>query len=304
MGKNELRERITLLFWILCLPFGAQLITSSFLKWLGQFPMDEYLKDFLAPQAVYPLLTGLLAFFALRFGRIPLKAAEAPRRRMGEILPWFGLFFGVVTVGNWLNNLLMSVIRSSTGAALPDVFADGDPTTAAQAVGYFVVMAILPAISEELLFRGLVVGGLGDLHPLGSVLLSSFAFAMMHATLQQIPFAFFVGFLLAFVYRKTGRILYPMLMHFFNNAYVCFITFLRVFADGTVASVAENVIDAVSVTVGVLSLAILLKRKEFSLPAPREEGRRFGKETLSSVGFWTFTVLYFMLTALRIAADN
>jgi len=303
MEKKALTARINLLFGILCLPFAVQIFASSLLGSLWWLPMGEYVRRVLLPQILYPLLVGLLALTVVRIERIPLNDWSVPSLTVGQAMPWFGLFLGGVTVGNYLNNALLSALRAA-GLILPDVFADADPTTGGEALWFFVAMAILPALSEELLFRGLTVGGLGQVHPMGSVVLSAFAFAMMHATLQQIPFALFMGLLFGFVYRKTGRLIYPVLMHFINNARACLITFLRVFHSPLLAAQVGTVSDLVFLAFGVWGLVCLIRRKELSLPPPGEEGRGLWQAVLSSVGFWAFTLLYLGLTLLRLKAGE
>ena len=79
------------------------------------------------------------------------------------------------------------------------------------------VMAVLPAISEELLFRGILYNTYRKAAPLMGVFLSALFFALLHGNFNQIPYAFFLGLVLALMMEATGSIIIPVIMHFLMN---------------------------------------------------------------------------------------
>ena len=80
-------------------------------------------------------------------------------------------------------------------------------------------LGILPGLSEELLFRGVMLPSLG-LDPIG-IILSSACFGVLHMTnLQQWPYAVWatlVGMLLGFTMVETGNLLIPIVAHVTTN---------------------------------------------------------------------------------------
>jgi uncharacterized protein len=80
-------------------------------------------------------------------------------------------------------------------------------------------LGVLPGLSEELLFRGVMLPALG-LDPIG-ILLSSLCFGVLHMTnVQQWPYAVWatlVGMLLAFTMVETGNLLIPIVAHITTN---------------------------------------------------------------------------------------
>jgi uncharacterized protein len=80
-------------------------------------------------------------------------------------------------------------------------------------------LGILPGLSEELLFRGVMLPSLG-LDLIG-IVLSSLCFGVLHMTnLQQWPYAVWatlVGMLLAFTMVETGNLLIPIVAHVTTN---------------------------------------------------------------------------------------
>ena len=80
------------------------------------------------------------------------------------------------------------------------------------------IVAIGPALWEELWCRGFLGQGLASRYGnLGSVLLTSLLFGMIHIDPQQGAFAFLMGIVLYLCYLASRSILIPMLMHFINN---------------------------------------------------------------------------------------
>jgi uncharacterized protein len=80
-------------------------------------------------------------------------------------------------------------------------------------------LGILPGLSEELLFRGVMLPALG-LDPIG-IVLSSLCFGVLHMTnVQQWPYAVWataVGILLAFTMVETGNLFIPIVAHITTN---------------------------------------------------------------------------------------
>jgi membrane protease YdiL (CAAX protease family) len=80
-------------------------------------------------------------------------------------------------------------------------------------------LAALPAVCEELLFRGAIARGLrGRLGLAGAALLSSAYFALMHGSLARLPITFALGLILAIATLRTGSLWPAMMIHAGNNS--------------------------------------------------------------------------------------
>ena len=305
MEPNPLRRNVRLAFTLAALTAAVQVILLFSLALLsvglpaGLLP--KYFTDFLLPQILYPVMTGGLALIFLICADAPLKEMIPLRKvRANEFLPWFGVFLLVSVVANDLTDRISYLLEDS-GVPVEDVFAEAEPTTALQAAGYFFVIAVLPPLSEELLFRAGVAGLIRQSHPTAAVLLSAFAFGLMHATLQQIPFAFGVGLVLGLVYVRTGNFIYPVLFHFFNNAWACVLTFLSAWGHEAAAMALGAAADAVFVVAGVFGLVYLIRRGRL-LPyvSPEQKALRPVHSTVSAPSFWIFTGIYLTLTVIGV----
>lgn len=122
-------------------------------------------------------------------------------------------------------------------------------------------MALLPAIGEELFFRGVVLRvsyqGTKNLH-LG-VLFSAILFAVIHFEFDHILAITFMGILLGYLYVYTGSILVPIALHFLNNG-----VFIVLEAYGRDSGVAHFFNDSAFgnivlwTALGLLSLAFFI----------------------------------------------
>ena len=81
------------------------------------------------------------------------------------------------------------------------------------------LIALLPAICEELTFRGFILSGFRHLgHKWWAIVASSLLFGVAHPLLQQSLVTCIVGLVIAFIAVQTGSILPGMLFHFTHNA--------------------------------------------------------------------------------------
>jgi uncharacterized protein len=80
-------------------------------------------------------------------------------------------------------------------------------------------LGLLPGLSEELLFRGVMLPAIG-LDPIG-ILLSALCFGVLHmSNVQQWPYAVwatFVGIVLAVTMVETGNLFIPIVAHITTN---------------------------------------------------------------------------------------
>lgn len=81
-----------------------------------------------------------------------------------------------------------------------------------------VVVAVVPAICEELAFRGFILSGLRHLgHRWRAIILTSIFFGVTHPIFQQSLVACIVGVLLGFIAVQTGSILPCIAFHMVHN---------------------------------------------------------------------------------------
>jgi len=86
-------------------------------------------------------------------------------------------------------------------------------------MSFLVIFAIVPAICEELAFRGFILSGFRHLgRKRHAILLSSIFFGLTHPVLQQSVIASLVGLFIGYLAVQTGSILPCVLFHMTHNA--------------------------------------------------------------------------------------
>ena len=83
----------------------------------------------------------------------------------------------------------------------------------------FLFLLIEAPVLEELLFRGVLFGGLTKIMPIWpAILLSGLVFAVIHINAATLIPLWFLGAAFAWLYVRTGTLLAPMAVHFTFNA--------------------------------------------------------------------------------------
>ena len=80
-----------------------------------------------------------------------------------------------------------------------------------------ILIAMLPAVCEEILFRGIVLQGLRRFGDGFAVGMSALLFTLLHTNPEQTLYPLLSGAVMGFAFIKTGDLKYPMLIHFLNN---------------------------------------------------------------------------------------
>lgn len=108
----------------------------------------------------------------------------------------------------------ISVEMHGMQAALMQLFADAPNMWA-----ILLVLAVLPAVCEELAFRGFILSGLQRLgRPGTTIAISAILFGITHGLLQQSIVATFTGVILGLLALKTGSLLPCIVYHATHNA--------------------------------------------------------------------------------------
>ncbi|GAB6168543.1 type II CAAX endopeptidase family protein [Clostridium carnis] len=79
------------------------------------------------------------------------------------------------------------------------------------------LVALLPAITEEVTIRGIVLSGYENINKYIAALITGLFFGILHLDPQQFLYAVALGFIFALVVRTTNSILAASIMHFIIN---------------------------------------------------------------------------------------
>ena len=168
-----------------------------------------------------PFTFLLVAMFVLRWSGqsigAEIRAQACPARYFVIAII---LQIGLLCLGH-LNDLFLEWLKrfgyEDTPITLPSMDGFGF-------VGVLITIAVLPAIFEELIFRGLLLKGMKTFGTVGAVLLNGALFALYHQNPAQTMYQFCCGCAFAFVAIRAGSILPTVVSHFINNALIVTLT--------------------------------------------------------------------------------
>ncbi len=142
-----------------------------------------------------------------------------------------------------------------------------------------IAIAVLPAIFEELIFRGVILDKLNGVKPYVKILFVGGIFALFHGSLNQLVYQFIYGALLAFLTLKAGSVIPAVISHFLNNFVIILLTFL---------GVDVNLYNGFIIGGGLLVLALTVLFLIFYKPFIKEE---YAENKTHAVGFLVFSAI-------------
>ena len=123
------------------------------------------------------------------------------------------------------------------------------------------LMALMPAIVEELAFRGVILGNYRHSGTLSGILMSGFLFGLMHMNFNQMAYAVLLGIIFGIVVEATGSIISTIEMHFLVNGTSVFLSYIsRLLLSDSSYNVADTTgqLDADTLRIAINSYLNLL----------------------------------------------
>lgn len=201
----------------------------------------------------------------------------------------FAQLFSIVL--EWLLNLMgLSAVAALEAAAITST-----------GFSMFLYVTILGPISEELLFRGLLLRLIKPWGKQTAILVSALVFGLFHGNIIQIPFAFLVGLVLGYVTVEYS-IIWAIVLHIFNNLVMSDLlgrlSSLMTETAGTVLLYGILIVAAAAAVV----LLICNRQQVKSYFAENRCDRKALRALVTSPAMIIFTVLMLLMSLLSITS--
>lgn len=170
----------------IALPMEANLVVTQLLFWV--------------PVGLYFLITRTNPFRLIPFRKI------APST-IGMVMLFAVLLIPVMT---WINLISMLFVENRM-VAVNQKMQEGS------LIVNLILMALMPAVSEELMVRGVYFQQYKISSILKGAVLSGIVFGMMHMNFNQFSYTVVLGTILALLVEATGSIFSSMIVHFIFN---------------------------------------------------------------------------------------
>ena len=166
-----------------------------------------------------PCVFAVVCFLYFRKTKTPFMKTVAPCK------PKYFLLAIVVQIGllslSELNALFITLL-SKFGYEQPEILLPS--LEGFGLVSVLFVVAVLPAVFEELLFRGVLLNGVKGCGKVGACLICGGLFALYHQSPVQTVYPFVCGAVFAWVALTSGSVLPTVVSHFLNNAAIIILT--------------------------------------------------------------------------------
>ncbi|NLL38709.1 MAG: CPBP family intramembrane metalloprotease [Clostridiales bacterium] len=162
------------------------------------------------PQYVFAVPIGIAILM-----RAPASGLQPRSVGIGTFITFLVISMGIGYIGNIIGNLINTVI----GRLIDTPSFNPVDLLVSQSSFLFkiLVMVILAPFIEELIFRKLIIDRIWIYGEGIAVLLSGLMFGLYHGNLYQFFYAFALGAIFAYIYIRTGRLRYPVLLHMLIN---------------------------------------------------------------------------------------
>ena len=206
-------------------------------------------------------------------GTAPLPEKESFGVRDFPALFLISIF--AMTAGDYISRILAGVVALVSGIEPKNTQVDYLLSGNLAMTIFFVV--ILAPVAEELFFRKFLITKLSHTGKWNAILVSAIIFALYHQNLFQFFYASFVGLILGYVYIKTGKVIYTMIMHIslnltggvllphFTKGAEGFRTYSEIIRSGDPVLLTTYAIYLLIVIAGLVCFIYYLKKGKFSL---------------------------------------
>lgn len=168
------------------------LSSSSWGKWLGSF---------------LPLYLVAIPVGVAIMRKLPAQTPQDNKLKAKNILAWLAMGYCVMYAGNLVGTILSLLLSGGNAEnAVLDYAMDTNPLK-------ILFMVILAPLMEEFLCRKQIIDRTRQYGEKTAVLFSALIFGLLHQNLFQFFYAFGLGLILGYIYIRTGRLRYTVLLH-------------------------------------------------------------------------------------------
>lgn len=197
------------------LVYTATMLLFMAVTLIGQYALNALNaaeKTRYAIGSLFPVLSfaAVWVFYTKKFGKPRLLRVGSAIYVAPSLLLAFGMLFGL----GFVNFLIRDAVIGLGGVVSETDFTFETPL---DFIVFTVVLCVLPAVFEELFFRGLLLSALNKTGKVAAVTTVALCFAAYHANVSQLAYQFLYGVGLGILSLKSESVFPAVLAHFINN---------------------------------------------------------------------------------------
>lgn len=147
------------------------------------------------------------------------KIKAEPLEKQSVNVKTFITYIGITITLMWIGNIIGLVITSIVGVAIQNDISNpvSELINSSDILLNLLIISIIGPVFEEIFFRKLLIDRSIKYGAKVSIILSAVIFALFHGNLNQFFYTLLMGGFFAYVYIKTGKIIYPIILHSIIN---------------------------------------------------------------------------------------
>ncbi len=163
----------------------------------------------------------------------------------------------------------------------------------------FLMLAVIPALVEEFVYRGAILHTLKDYGTGMAIIISAVMFGLGHFSLSTTPFAFLSGLVFGFITIKTHSLVPTVFIHILNNTYAIIYNIFCIKSTPQTLFMFNTVIPCFFILMGLISFIIFVCKDKDFLRFEKSSVLLSSKEksyaVLSNGGLLAFVLLFLFL---------
>ena len=200
---------------------------------------------------MYCVALPLVALFFLLSKRYPL---EKKPQSVPKLLQCICIAYLFIMAGNMIGafiKIFMLAFGLDSGTGATEIIVNGNTL-------YSIVFSVVLApVVEEFVFRKLIIDRTHVYGGRVAVIVSALMFGLFHGNFTQMFGAFAVGLLLGYVYLKTGKIVYTMIIHAAVNLVANLVSIVLRLMRSEMDGVVNGGPEAIPIMLGMIMLMLL-----------------------------------------------
>lgn len=196
---------------------------SLAVQFLGSILIEKFLPRYVETyQSIWFLSIVPLYVFALPLAFLFLIKAEKreivpqiEKYKFSHMLAFIGVSILFMYIGSFIGYIITNIITSITNKPIDNTISEilmSSPWWVA-----LIGTVIIAPLGEEFIFRKLLIDRVHVYGQKFAILFSAIVFALFHGNLNQLFYTFLLGLVFSYIYVKTGKLRYSIILHALVN---------------------------------------------------------------------------------------
>lgn len=265
----------------------------------------------IANTILFQIIVGTLPIYIIGLPIILLVTRKLPTTKpkvckklsVGKFICILFLCFGAMYISSFISVAIKNAIGDLKGSEVTT-----STTMIVNASGIWariIFVSLIGPIMEEIIFRRVILFKLLRYGEFISIFFSSLAFGLFHGNIEQLLYAFAIGFILAYVTVKTGKIRYAIIIHIIINSFGSIIIPFIVNSKETVTMVIATAFVGffviACITFSIIYLLASLKKINFRegiMPLTISQKWNVMIANVGTIGFLMLSVLIIVVETI------